>query len=287
MEIDEDYPLHFCAFHGLPEFEKLVSNATDNQINKTDPYEIINLLLAKKCALDIRNSSGWRPIDELVATGNELLVRQGYLLFREQLSNNGQSALISQKLLQIPDCILDFRWEFRTWVPFLARHLPSDNCKLFKKGNLIRLDTTLLDFKNRDWVRGQLSIIVDANKPFESRICLIDYEHRSYQILDGTMTRENSSDWLNETVQSSLHMPLIRMHMDFTRLSCKRETSKLLWRKDNTAERVGPYSTQNYSVNHVKILVKKRSEHLTKEDVRFLTALHSHIKQGTVNNAVK
>ncbi|VDK39464.1 unnamed protein product, partial [Taenia asiatica] len=149
------------------------------------------------------------------------------------------------------------------------------------------LDTTLLDFKNRDWVRGQLSIIVDANKPFESRICLIDYEHRSYQILDGTMTRENSSEWLNETVQSSLHMPLIRMHMDFTRLSCKRETSKLLWRKDSTAERVGPYNTQNYSVNHVKILVKKRSEHLTKEDVRFLTALNSHIKQGTVNNAVK
>ncbi|KAL5103413.1 Ankyrin repeat domain-containing protein 13C-B [Taenia crassiceps] len=298
MEIDEHYPLHFCAFHGLSEFEKLVSNANASQINKVDPYEIINLLLAKNCALDIRNSLGWRPIDELVATGNESLgnsrfnlvfvqVREGYILFREQLSNNGQSSIISQHLLEIPDCILDFRWEFRTWVPFLARHLPSDNCKLFKKGNLLRLDTTLLDFKNRDWVRGQLSIIVDGNKPFESRICLIDYDHRSYQILDGTMSRENSSEWLNETVQSALHMPLIRMHMDFTRLSCKKETSKLLWRKDNAAEKIGPYSTQNYSVNHVKISVKKRSEHLTKEDVRFLTTLHSHIKQGTVNNAVK
>lgn len=38
MEIDEDYPLHFCAFHGLPEFEKLVINANPSQINKTDPY---------------------------------------------------------------------------------------------------------------------------------------------------------------------------------------------------------------------------------------------------------
>ncbi|EUB60751.1 Ankyrin repeat domain-containing protein 13C-B [Echinococcus granulosus] len=252
MEIDEEYPLHSCAFHGSPEFEMLIRNADLNQINKRDPY-----------------------------------VRQGYLLFREQLSNNGQSSLISQNLLKIPDCILDFRWEFRTWVPFLARHLPSDNCRLFKKDNLIRLDTTLLDFKNRSWVRGQLSIIVDGNKPFKSRTCLIDHEHRSYQILDGTMARENSDEWLNETVQTSLHMPLIRMHMDFTRLSCKKETSKLPWLKDNVPEKIGPYNTQNYSINHVKISVKKRSEHLTKEDVRFLSTLHSHIKQGTVNSAVK
>ncbi|VDM17896.1 unnamed protein product [Hydatigera taeniaeformis] len=259
MEIDEEYPLHYCVFHGLSEFEHLVSNATAGQLNKTDPYgmisvklECLDLLLSKNCALDIRNSSGWRPIDEIVATGNEPL------------------------------------------VPFLSRHLPSDNCRLFKKGNLVsdvfafyRLDTTLLDFKNRDWVRGQLSIIVDGNKPFESRICLIDYDHRSYQILDGTMTRENSNEWLNETVQSALHMPLIRMHMDFTRLSCKREASKLLWKKDNAAERIGLYNTQNYSISHVKISVKKRSEHLTKEDVHFLTTLNSHIKQGTVNSAVK
>lgn len=32
---------------------------------------------------------------------------------------------------------LNFIW-CNILVPFLARHLPSDNCKLFKKGNLIR-----------------------------------------------------------------------------------------------------------------------------------------------------
>ncbi|VDN97673.1 unnamed protein product [Rodentolepis nana] len=145
------------------------------------------LLLKCNAGLDCRNISGWRPIDELIATGNEMLVREGFKHFKDQLSSNGQGALISQKLMEIPDCILDFEWEFRTWIPFVARHLPSDNCRLFKKGNLLRLDTSLLDFKNRDWVRGQLSIVVDAGKPFGSRICLLDHEHRSYQILDGTV----------------------------------------------------------------------------------------------------
>lgn len=90
-----------------------------------------------------------------------MIVREGLQLFRKQLSLNGQSALISRKLRDIPDCVLDFRWEFRTWgmrlletfwlvnlsffsklltltVPFVARHLPSDNCRLFKKDNLLR-----------------------------------------------------------------------------------------------------------------------------------------------------
>ncbi|VDL34094.1 unnamed protein product [Hymenolepis diminuta] len=245
------------------------------------------LLLESNARLEGRNISGWRPIDELVATGNELLAREGYKLFRDQLSKNGQSTLISQMLRDIPDCILDFGWEFRTWIPFVARHLPSDNCRLFKKDNLLRLDTTLLDFKDRDWVRGQLSIVVDANKPFESRICLIDHEHRSYQVLDGTMMREKSDDWLNETVQTSLHMPLVRMHVDFSNLSCRKETSKMRWRKESTTEMIGSYNTQSYSVNHVKMCVKKRSEHLRKEDIRFLSTLKTHLKQGTVSSAVE
>ncbi|VDD76050.1 unnamed protein product [Mesocestoides corti] len=151
----------------------------------------------------------------------------------------------------------------------------------------LRLDTTLLDFRNRDWVRGHLSIIVDASKPFESRICLIDHNHRSYQILDGTMTRENSDDWLNETVQTALHMPLVRMHIDFSQMNCKKDSSKFPWRKESVIEKVGSYSVQVYSIQHVKIWIKKRSEHLTKEDVRFLATLNSHFKQGTVSNAVK
>lgn len=52
------------------------------------------------------------------------------------------------------------------------------------------------------------------------------------------MSRENSNEWLAETVKSALHMPLIRMHMDFSRLSCKKETSKLLWQKGNVAGKV-------------------------------------------------
>ena len=38
MEIDKDYPLHFCIFHGLGEFEDLLKSAGPDQINKTDPY---------------------------------------------------------------------------------------------------------------------------------------------------------------------------------------------------------------------------------------------------------
>ncbi|VDO10206.1 unnamed protein product [Rodentolepis nana] len=101
------------------------------------------------------------------------------------------------------------------------------------------------------------------------------------------MMRENSEDWLNETVRTSLHMPLVRMHIDLSNLSYSKEKTKIRWRKESTSETIGSYKTQSYSISHVKLSVKKRSEHLRKEDIRFLSILKSNLKQGTVSNAVK
>lgn len=62
------------------------------------------------------------------------------------------------------------------------------------------------------------------------------------------MMREKSEDWLNETVQTSLHMPLVRMHVDFSNLSCRKETSKMRWRKESTSEMVGHLLLLNMSL---------------------------------------
>ncbi len=52
------------------------------------------------------------------------------------------------------------------------------------------------------------------------------------------MVRENSDDWLNETVQTALHMPLVRMHIDFNQIACKKQTARFNWRKDAANEKV-------------------------------------------------
>ena len=47
-------------------------------------------------------------------------------------------------------------------VPLLSRLLPSDVCKIYKTGTCIRLDSTLGDFTEMRWSRGDLSFIFNG-----------------------------------------------------------------------------------------------------------------------------
>ena len=48
-------------------------------------------------------------------------------------------------------------------VPFLSRLLPSDVCRIYKTGGCIRLDSTLGDFTEMKWSRGDLSFIFNGD----------------------------------------------------------------------------------------------------------------------------
>ena len=48
-------------------------------------------------------------------------------------------------------------------MPLVSRILPSDICKIHKKGSSIRLDTTLLDFNDMKWERGDISFVFNGN----------------------------------------------------------------------------------------------------------------------------
>ena len=69
-------------------------------------------------------------------------------------------------------------------VPLLSRLLPSDVCKIYKTGTCIRLDSTLGDFTEMRWSRGDLSFIFngddDRNNNTLSMIVL-DNQTKVYQ----------------------------------------------------------------------------------------------------------
>ena len=82
----------------------------------------------------------------------------------------------------IPDFVMDLKWEFCSWVPLVKRFLPSDNCRLTKKGSSIRLDTTLVDFSDRSWQRGNITFLfVGAKKSSAKALSVLDNEMKVYQ----------------------------------------------------------------------------------------------------------
>lgn len=66
-------------------------------------------------------------------------------------------------------------------VPLVSRILPSDICKIYKTGANIRLDTTLVDFSDMRWERGDISFIFNGNALPNQSLTVLDNILKVYQ----------------------------------------------------------------------------------------------------------
>lgn len=82
-----------------------------------------------------------------------------------------------------------FHWNFA--VPLVSRILPSDICKIYKRGSSIRMDTTLVDFNDMKWERGDVSFLFNGSQKSQkignnnnsSALVVMDNEAKAYQLI--------------------------------------------------------------------------------------------------------
>jgi len=105
------------------------------------------------------------------------------------------------------DFYLQLKWDFQSWckyftfsylshqnlnillsyylfliaVPLVSRILPSDVCKIHKKGSKIRVDTTLVDFTDMHWERGDISIVFNGETDRQHSLFILDNKQKVYQ----------------------------------------------------------------------------------------------------------
>ena len=65
----------------------------------------------------------------------------------------------------LPDCSLKFTWKVHSWIPFITAFCPSDTWVLWKVGNKFRIDTTLANWADTHWTRGNTSVFFDSECP--------------------------------------------------------------------------------------------------------------------------
>lgn len=108
------------------------------------------------------------------------LLRKLQYQSKEQLKQRKPEMINSLK--KLGDFVVDLKWDFTSWLPLVSRILPSDICKISKKGACIRLDTTLVDFTEMRWERGDITFLYkgDAKTPEES-LFVLDNKLRVYQ----------------------------------------------------------------------------------------------------------
>jgi hypothetical protein len=123
---------------------------------------IIWMLLQNGANPHIKDSLGWSVLDEAVVQRNREVVGVlfDYLHAEKMQKWHKNKHYIIDALKALPDFYVEIKWEFDSSViPLISKIAPSDTCKLWKCGTSLRLDTTLVGWKNLRSKRRKMSML--------------------------------------------------------------------------------------------------------------------------------
>eukprot|EP00057_Strongylocentrotus_purpuratus_P016655 XP_011671129.1 PREDICTED: ankyrin repeat domain-containing protein 13C-B [Strongylocentrotus purpuratus] len=161
-------------------------------------------------------------------------------------------------------------------VPLVSRILPSDTCRIYKKGAQIRVDTTLVDFSEMKWQKGDLTFLFDGTVTAEKSLVFLDNESKVYQRL----SYEQSDVELEEEVDILMSSDIVTVNLSTKPITFNRSQSGWLFRGDKR-ELVGSFYADFYDVGGVIIESRKRREHLSDEDIQRNKSAVESISKGS------
>ena len=108
---------------------------------------------------------------------------------KEQLEERRPKLI--QALKQMGDFYLQVKWDFQSWLPLVSRILPSDVCRIHKKGAKIRVDTTLVDFNDMHWERGDISVVFNGDAKRQQSMFILDNKQQVFQQVRYEVSHQN------------------------------------------------------------------------------------------------
>lgn len=250
--------------------------------------EITKLLANNGATVKIRNLQMWTPLNEAISYGNRDLVRVVLKKFEKEVETIVDDAKpkVVEALKELDDFYIEVKWDFESWIPFVSRFLPSDTCKIRKKGTKLRLDCTLGDIaagqsgQNKEsaansvgasispfrWDRGDLSFLFEIEKVgSKNSIVFLNNSKKTYLIVDKHQIAEPD-------LEREIDL-LLSKEMVFVKLNTKQALftpTQIGWvfNKRDKIEQLNGYLCHFYDVQHLYIVTKLRVEHLSDEELK-------------------
>ncbi|XP_023954986.1 ankyrin repeat domain-containing protein 13C [Bicyclus anynana] len=291
---DETYPLHECVFGG--DVRKLSSLLRFHDVTRKDKHgntalhlavmlgrkECVQLLLAHGAPVKVKNFAGWSPLAEAVSYGDRQtissLVRKLKQQAREQMEVRRPDLI--KALSQIQNFYMELKWDFHSWVPLVSRILPSDVCKIYKSGSGIRLDTTLVDFSDMKWERGDISFIFQGEKPPSESLTVIDNKVKVYQ----RVRYEETENEIEDEVDILMSSDILAATMSTKAINFSRAQSGWIFREDRKETVAGLYKSDIYTITGIVLESRKRREHLSTDDLQKNKAILESLTKGNTQN---
>ncbi|KAJ8795674.1 hypothetical protein J1605_002436 [Eschrichtius robustus] len=237
-------------------------------------------------------------LQEAVSTGDPEMV-QLVLQYRDYQRATQRLAGIPEllnKLRQAPDFYVEMKWEFTSWVPLVSKMCPSDVYRVWKRGENLRVDTSLLGFEHMTWQRGRRSFIFKGQ---EAGALVMEVDHDRQLVHTETLglTLHEPEALLatmrpsEEHVASRLTSPIVSTHLDTRNVAFERNKCGIWGWRSEKMETVSGYEAKAgeasggswgrrrgpgalpllrihpvYSATNVELVTRTRTEHLSDQD---------------------
>ncbi|KAJ7309101.1 hypothetical protein JRQ81_008425 [Phrynocephalus forsythii] len=280
------YPLHALVWHNRPHELERVLSSKQVDIEQLDPrgrtplhlattlghLECARILLRHGADVAKENRSGWTVLQEAVSTRDLELVQLvlRYRDYQRTVKRLAGIPILLEKLRKAQDFYVEMKWEFTSWVPLVSKICPSDTYKVWKCGQNLRVDTTLLGFDHMTWQRGNRSFIF-RGQDTSAMVMEIDHDRRvvySETLALATHDREGilaTAQPTEEQVMGRLMAPVVTTQLDTRNIAFERNKTGILGWKSEKTEVVNGYEAKVYGASNVELITRTRTEHLSEQ----------------------
>uniref|UniRef100_A0A3Q4AR05 Ankyrin repeat domain-containing protein n=1 Tax=Mola mola TaxID=94237 RepID=A0A3Q4AR05_MOLML len=232
------------------------------------------VLLQHGADVSKENHSGWNVLQEAVSTRDPELVRLvlHYRDYQRTAKRLASIPFLLERLRQAQDFYVEMKWEFTSWVPLVSRMCPSDTYRVWKSGQCLRVDTTLMGFEQMTWQRGKRSFIF-RGQDSSAEVMEVDHDKQLvfFETLGVSSLTAHSPAWvngssINSTVAARLSAPAVTTQLDTRNIAFERNKTGILgWRSEKT-ETVNGYEAKVYAASNVELITRTRTDHLSDQN---------------------
>nr|NP_001095327.1 ankyrin repeat domain-containing protein 13D [Bos taurus]AAI49926.1 ANKRD13D protein [Bos taurus] len=259
------FPLHRLVWANRHRELEAALHSRQHDIEQEDPrgrtplelavslgnLESVRVLLRHNANVGKESCQGWAVLQEAVSTGDPEMV-QLVLQYRDYQRAMQRLAGIPEllnKLRQAPDFYVEMKWEFTSWVPLVSKMCPSDVYRVWKRGESLRVDTSLLGFEHMTWQRGRRSFIFKGQ---EAGALVMEVDHDRQVVHTETLGLAlHEPEALlaamrpsEEHVASRLTSPIVSTHLDTRNVAFERNKCGIWGWRSEKMETVSGYEAK-------------------------------------------
>ncbi|KAF9538962.1 Ankyrin repeat domain-containing protein 13C [Mortierella hygrophila] len=236
--------------------------------------EMVQILLKAGANPLVRSGSGWTPRQEATSLGDREMIELITRYQRKEFSGSFKTKamnLVKQLSADLDQFYFQLQWEFQSWVPFVSGLCPKDTYHIWKKGNAVRMDTSLVGFENMKWIRGHISIVFRVDPDHGPELVIIDRVKKITQVLarssddDDEEEHEPTDEEIQDEVSICFNSNITSTNVPTSAIKFQRAKAGMWGYRSNKVEKVGEFECAVWKMDGVEFRTRVRTEHLKDE----------------------